>query len=43
VSEWKRFHSLTLVATPEMKRRGELGTDVVWLKAPEVAPGTFTP
>ena len=43
VSEWKHFHSLTLVATSEMKRTwGEIGTDVFWLNAPELAPGMFT-
>jgi hypothetical protein len=28
MSEWKRFHSLTLVATSEMKRTVEIGIDV---------------
>jgi hypothetical protein len=27
VSEWKRFHSLTLVATSEMKRTAEIGIE----------------
>jgi hypothetical protein len=29
VSEWKRFHLLTLVATSERKRKGEIGIDAV--------------
>jgi hypothetical protein len=43
VSEWKLFHSLTLVATSERKRTGgEINIDVVWLIVPELAPGIFT-
>jgi len=43
VSEWKSFHSLTLVATSERKKTGRIGTDVVGSNAPGLAPGMFTP
>ena len=42
VSERKHPHSLTLMATSEMKRTREIGTDVIWLNVPELVSGRFT-